>query len=449
MEDPRFIDNPAWEEALEKYKVRGNWYMSEKQKAREAEIAARREKEGHQTQVSSTSVQDKKIVDDASPKLIPTGLANQQNEKATTPEVAPVSAIEWEHPPLYKVLAYDSGNDKFSTATTTTPAFSGATVETPISIPQALSQLYQPARFVPHFAELQQEGFQVIHGTRDLLVFKKVKIANDTSSAKEADAASSGQASLVDHGLIKPKENGMAEDAANFYGQHAPRKDTGKGYDSTSLESGKILVPYENALAQEAAQAYDENAAAESQRSRLPSAVNPIDGSSGLSGGTPLSEVSTGNFASPTGFVNHDPIFSSAEGGPKDDFGGAVVEGADTKLKSARTQAREFDNGAGGGGGGLDSSRPSPPAATARVRREEPVFSGSKKRWNERHERHHRRSPRSQYQRKRGGLLGWVVKVGVSAAAVSYVIGVAAEYSRQDVRERERLRGIVEGRTGR
>ncbi|KAI7565638.1 hypothetical protein KC317_g6228 [Hortaea werneckii] len=449
MEDPRFINNPAWEEALEKYKVRGDWYKSEKQKAREAEIAARREKESHPTQASSTPVQDKKIVDDASPKLIPTGLANQQNEKATTPEVAPVSAIEWEHPPLYKVLAYDSGNDKFSTATTTTPAFSGATVETPISIPQALSQLYQPARFVPHFAELQQEGFQVIHGTRDLLVFKKVKIANDTSSAKEADAASSGQASLVDHGLIKPKENGMAEDAANFYGQHAPRKDTGKGYDSTSLESGKILVPYENALAQEAAQAYDENAAAESQRSRLPSAVNPIDGSSGLSGGTPLSEVSTGNFASPTGFVNHDPIFSSAEGGPKDDFGGAVVEGADTKLKSARTQAREFDNGAGGGGGGLDSSRPSPPAATARVRREEPVFSGSKKRWNERHERHHRRSPRSQYQRKRGGLLGWVVKVGVSAAAVSYVIGVAAEYSRQDVRERERLRGIVEGRTGR
>ncbi|KAI7280905.1 hypothetical protein KC352_g6592 [Hortaea werneckii] len=443
MEDPRFINNPAWEEALEKYKVRGDWYKSEKQKAREAEIAARREKESHPTQASSTPVQDKKIVDDASPKLIPTGLANQQDEKATTPEVSPVSAIEWEHPPLYKVLAYDSGNDKFSTATTTTPAFSGATVETPISIPQALSQLYQPARFVPHFAELQREGFQVIHGTRDLLVFKKVKTTNDTSSAKEPGAAS-GQASLVDHGLIKPKENGMAEDAANFYGQHAPRKDTGKGYDSTSLESGKILVPYENALAQEAAQAYDENAAASTLSKRSPT-VNPIDGSSGLSGGTPLSEVSTGNFASPTGFVNHDPVFSSAEGGPKDDFGGAVVEGADTKLKSARAQAREFNNA---GGEGLDASRHSP-AATARVRREEPVFSGSKKRWNERHERHHRRSSRSQYQRKRGGLFGWVVKVGVSAAAMSYVIGVAAEYSRQDVRERERLRGIVEGRTGR
>ncbi|KAI6879910.1 hypothetical protein KC360_g7637 [Hortaea werneckii] len=431
-EDPGFMNDPAWRKALKDYEVRGNWYES-KPNGLAKELEAKEKGRTH-TQVSSTPVQDKKVVDDASPKLIPTGLANKQNEKATNPEVSPVSAIEWEHPPLYKVLAYDSGNDQFSTATTTTPAFSEATVETPISIPQALSQLYQPARFVPHFAELQREGFQVIHGTRDLLVFKKVKTSNDTFSAKEADAASSGQASLVDHGLIKPKENGMAEDAANYYGKLTAAgekigKDTSKGYDSTSLESGRILIPYENALAQEAAQAYDENAAAPSPP------VNPIDGSSGLSGGTPLSEVSTGNFASPTGFVNHDPVFP-AEGGPKDDFGGAVVEGADTKLKSARTQ--EWENGAGAG----SEYRHSP---TTRVRREEPVFSGSKKRWNERHERHHRR-PRSQYHRNRGGLFGWVVKVGVSAAAVSYVIGVAAEYSRQDVRERERLRGIVEGR---
>ncbi|GAB1744096.1 hypothetical protein NU219Hw_g1127t1 [Hortaea werneckii] len=413
--------------------------------AREAEIA-RQERDAHEAQASSSLVKDKNIVDDASPKLIPTELASKQNENPTTSEVPPAAGgIEWESPPLYKVLAYDSGNDKFSTATTTTPAFSGATVETPISIPQALSQLYQPARFVSHFAELQREGYQVIHGTRDLLVFKKVKTSNGTpSSKKEPDVSSSGQASLVDHGLIKPKENGMAEDAANFYGDHARRKDMGKRSDSTPLQTGNILVPYENALAQEAAHAYDENAAVSKTRSRHP-AVNPIDGSSGLSGGTPLAEVSTGNFASPTGFVNHDPVFP-AQGGPMDDFGGAVVEGADTKLKSARAQAREYDVA----DGAESSSRYSP---AARVRREEPVFSGSKRRWNERHERHHRH-PRSSYHRtqhrRRGGLFGWVVKVGVSAAAVSYVIGVAAEYSRQeDFRERERLRGIIEGRTGR
>ncbi|KAI6834865.1 hypothetical protein KC342_g6058 [Hortaea werneckii] len=295
--------------------------------ARDAEIA-RQEKNAHEAQESSPSVQDdKRIVDDASPKLIPTELAKKQNENPTTTrDVTPAagSGIEWESPPLYKVLAYDSGNDKFSTATTTTPAFSGATVETPISIPQALSH--------------PSTGSSA-NGTPS------------SATTKEADAAtsSSAQASLVDHGLIKPKENGMAEDAATFYGKHAGTKDKGKGYDSTPLETGRILVPYENALAQEAAHAYDENAAVYQTGSRHP-AVNPIDASSGLSGGTPLEEVSTGNFASPTGFVNHDPVFP-AEGGPKDDFGGAVVEGADTRLKSARAQASEYDSG------GVESGR--------------------------------------------------------------------------------------------
>ncbi|KAI7019891.1 hypothetical protein KC355_g2920 [Hortaea werneckii] len=434
--------DPALGKALGEHEGKGKGYgfqpdsLAEELKlkgkvAREAEIA-RQEKDAREAQASSPSVQDRRIVDDASPKLIPTGLANKPNENPTTmPEVPPAGGIEWESPPLYKVLAYDSGNDKFSTATTTTPAFSGATVETPISIPQALSQLYQPARFVSHFAELQKEGFQVIHGTRDLLVFKKVKTSDDISSAREP-GVSSGQASLVDHGLIKPKENGMAEDAANFYSKLGGAKNEGSGvYNRPSLETGNILVPYENALAQEAAHAYDENAAVSQTGSRHP-AVNPIDGSSGLSGGTPLEEVSTGNFASPTGFVNHDPVFP-AEGGPKDDFGGAVVEGAETKLKSARAQARDYDTG------GVESSRYSP---AARVRREEPVFSGSKRRWNERHERHHRH-PRTHHRRRRGGLFGWVVKVGVSAAAVSYVIGVAAEYSRQEEFRETVQRGIM------
>ncbi|RMY46383.1 hypothetical protein D0865_09320 [Hortaea werneckii] len=454
------VHDPALGKALGEHEGKGKGYgfqpdsLAEELKlkgkvAREAEIA-RQEQDAHDAQASSPSVlHNKRIVDDASPKLIPTELANKQNEyPTTTKDVPPAAAgggIKWESPPLYKVLAYDSGNDKFSTATTTTPAFSGATVETPISIPQALSQLYQPARFVSHFAELQREGFQVIHGTRDLLVFRKVRSSDGTPSAtrKEADVASSsaGQASLVDHGLVKPKENGMAEDAANFYGQHAGRSNIRRGSHSTPLETRNILVPYENALAQEAGHAYDENAAVSQTGSRHPAVNTPIDASSGLSGGTPLEEVSTGNFASPTGFVNHDPVFP-AEGGPKDDFGGAVVEGADTRVKSARAQAREYD----GNGAGAEPGRYSP---AARVRREEPVFSGSKKRWNERHERHHRRSSRP-HHRRRGSLFGWVVKVGVSAAAVSYVIGVAAEYSRQEeFRERDRLRGILEGRTGR
>ena len=73
--------------------------------------------------------------------------------------------------------------------------------ETPISIPEALSHLYQPARFVSHFAELQKEGFQVIHGTKDLLVFKKV------AKIESAATPASVPLGIEDHGLTKGAES--------------------------------------------------------------------------------------------------------------------------------------------------------------------------------------------------------------------------------------------------
>ncbi|TKA65629.1 hypothetical protein B0A55_10560 [Friedmanniomyces simplex] len=185
---------------------------------------------------------------------------------------------QWEHPPVYRILAYDSGNDKFSTASTTAN-FTGT--ETPISIPHALSQLYQPARFVPHFAALQQEGWQVIHGTADLLVFRKVakvivepvtrgnEAADgvESSAVKAAALEDADAVSLADHGVVTPKENALAQEAANFYDRYKPAP---KEYDPTSIENGK-LMPYENSMAQEAAHAYDAAIARSA-------AVNPIDG---------------------------------------------------------------------------------------------------------------------------------------------------------------------------
>ncbi|KAI5366434.1 hypothetical protein Slin15195_G079540 [Septoria linicola] len=100
-------------------------------------------------------------------------------------------SLQWEEPPVYKVLAYDSGNDFLVTSTTSTN-FTGK--ETPISIPEALSRLYQPARFIPEFAELQKKGFQVIYGTKDLLVLRKAK-SSDPAAEKASPA-------LADHGLI-------------------------------------------------------------------------------------------------------------------------------------------------------------------------------------------------------------------------------------------------------
>lgn len=94
-----------------------------------------------------------------------------------------VSGVQWQQPPLYKIVAYDSGNDRFSTATTT--AWDQSVQEAPITITQALSQLYQPARWTHHFALLQREGYQVVDAREDVLVLKKVQ---ETSKATEAPA---------------------------------------------------------------------------------------------------------------------------------------------------------------------------------------------------------------------------------------------------------------------
>lgn len=129
--------------------------------------------------------------------------------------------IQWAEPPVYKVLAYDSGNDMFSTATTSS---NFTTHETPISIQDALSELYQPARFVPHFAELQKEGYQVIYGTKDLLLFRKRKEATSSTMGCSGSKHSDTQAEPITS-LIEPvMSNTTKPSAANGTLQGIPEE---------------------------------------------------------------------------------------------------------------------------------------------------------------------------------------------------------------------------------
>jgi len=110
-------------------------------------------------------------------KTMASSLGSELHMPSQSAKVSPAtsSGVQWQHPPLYKVVAYDSGNDRFSTATTT--SWDPTVQETPITIPQALSQLYQPARWMQHFASLQRDGYQVVHAREDVLVLKKVQEA--------------------------------------------------------------------------------------------------------------------------------------------------------------------------------------------------------------------------------------------------------------------------------
>ncbi|KAG0649364.1 hypothetical protein D0Z07_4465 [Hyphodiscus hymeniophilus] len=192
-----------------------------------------------------------------------------------------------QHPMVYKILAYDPTMQEINTAETTSIVPDSATALTPAEV---LLRLSNPAKFFPHFQPLQAEGYEIISGSGDVLVFRKVRQAGSHGSKNES---------------------------------------------ATSIQNRKT--------------------------------TNPIDGMQS----SPV--VATGNFASPTGFVNHDlPV-------------------AEPAFKS-----------------NID------------VRREEPVFSG-KSNWQE----------ESGSTRRKTKGRGKRLLIGAAwVAGCSYAIGVVAEFFR-------------------
>lgn len=230
--------------------------------------------------------------------------------KSSSSPAAEPSKVKWAEPAVYKVIAYDVHKEAIS-ITTTPSNFSGS--EKPISISSALSRLYQPARFIPHFAELQRQGYQVINASRDWIVLREVE----------------------------------------------------SGETSTKTETF----------------------------------VNPIDPK--MMRRMPYEELPTGRFASPTGFVNHDPIFPPE---PQQPISGETVT-VEIPVH---------------GGPDVDRYR------HRRVRREEPIFSSSK-RWNDR-----RRDGRDDRVKRRfRDRITWALSVGVGTAASMYVVGVVSELARE------------------
>ena len=89
---------------------------------------------------------------------------------------------------LYKILAYDSSTLQISMATTTSSLYASASgsgdVESPLHPTEVLSRLNNPAKFLSYFQGLQDEGYEIISGSGDILVFKKVREV-PTSTAKD------------------------------------------------------------------------------------------------------------------------------------------------------------------------------------------------------------------------------------------------------------------------
>jgi len=213
----------------------------------------------------------------------------RQRPNASDEPIAREPASGNTEPTLYKILAYDPTMQSISTAETTSIVTDSSGPLTPAEV---LLRLSNPAKFFPHFQPLQSEGYEIVSGSGDVLVFRKVR----------------------------------------------PALPKGTKVESETVTSEKV-------------QKYK--------------TTNPIDGMQS----SPV--AATGNFASPTGFVNHD-----------------LPGVSETPFKS-----------------NID------------VRREEPVFSG-KSNWEE-----------GERTRQKSRGKGKRVLIGAAwVAAASYAVGVVAEF---------------------
>ncbi|KAI1147264.1 hypothetical protein F4825DRAFT_438025 [Nemania diffusa] len=79
-----------------------------------------------------------------------------------------------EEPTVYKILAYDPTMQTINVAETSSVV---PDVASPLSPTEVLLRLSNPTKFFPHFASLQAEGFEIVSGSGDVLVFRQVRPA--------------------------------------------------------------------------------------------------------------------------------------------------------------------------------------------------------------------------------------------------------------------------------
>ncbi|KAI9774552.1 MAG: hypothetical protein M1840_002801 [Geoglossum simile] len=220
------------------------------------------------------------------------------------------------HPIVYKILAYDPSTNELTSGITT------SSTDSEILPPsEVIPRLTHPAKFLPALTALKKDGYEIVSGGNDVLVFKR---AHEGPFIEEED----------------------------------PIEDDYHYLPSSSL------YPY----------------------------VNPIDG------------TTTGNFASPTGFVNHDAIFSSPF--------------SDTDAQPPREPPPAPSTTA---------SRPPSSSPTGGVKREEAVFSGQSKWQDATSSASEEAKPRKGRAKKAAKRVFWV---GLWVAGCSYAVGVMGEFFR-------------------
>jgi hypothetical protein len=187
---------------------------TEESKAERVNEIQAKEKAAVEASVDPLTQEKAKESKDSSSKKAATAV--DANPATLSPDTASSSldaeSADQQVPGLYKILAYDSSTLQISMATTTSSLASSASgtgdVESPLHPTEVLSRLNNPAKFLPYFQGLQDEGYEIVSGSGDILVFKKVRevLASTntdaspqiaTTTAKQPDAPMQKEAATV------------------------------------------------------------------------------------------------------------------------------------------------------------------------------------------------------------------------------------------------------------
>nr|CEG04941.1 unnamed protein product [Fusarium clavum] len=91
--------------------------------------------------------------------------------KSETPETPSASC--------YKILAYDPISKTMSVAQSTSNADVN---EKPTALPAALMRLAEPAKFLPYLKSLQAQGYEVVSGNRQIMIFRQTRPASEVTA---------------------------------------------------------------------------------------------------------------------------------------------------------------------------------------------------------------------------------------------------------------------------
>ncbi|EGZ72977.1 hypothetical protein NEUTE2DRAFT_63475 [Neurospora tetrasperma FGSC 2509] len=186
------------------------------------------------------------------------------------------------NPTVYKILAFNP-DTQFVEEAETTSSILPSNSNTPTSPADVLTRLTNISKFLPHFARIESQGFEIVAGSGDVLVFRKVR-----------------------EGVTSPLQSQTVHEPT------AARQAVAQADGTLATSSGG-------------------------------GPINPVDMTGGsLSGGKRDYHVATGRFASPTGFVNYNlPSSTTAASASQSQSPSSASEKVHYEQAAAETQQQQ------------------------------------------------------------------------------------------------------------